>query len=210
MEEDNKPLKKEPFSLDEIEIKKIVTENKKTNEEKWIDKLNSYEPLDIKTFIGQNVKTNDKFWFYKKNYKQIIPFLFRKNRKIDFTDFIVSKSKYINDIKNMTKRLDAYYKDGTQIKFVEKTKKKKLIDVLNKFKYFFSLKNETYEEYRYRKLLGRLSLYQQKVLLMQQFMDIDDKIKHGFVNNGILKERQKIMNNIEKIKIKIYEAQNNK
>ena len=82
MEEDNKPLKKEPFSLDEIEIKKIVTENKKTNEEKWIDKLNSYEPLDIKTFIGQNVKTNDKFWFYKKIINKLYLFFLGKTEKL--------------------------------------------------------------------------------------------------------------------------------
>lgn len=178
----------------------------------YIDNLKRYKPLDVKAFIGQNKdeNTNDKFWFYKKNYKQIIPFLFRKNRNLNFTYFIASKNEYINDIKDMTTRLDAFYKKGTQKEFVKKSRKKFFEDTLNKMKYFFSFKQETFEEYKYRKLLSRLSLYQQKALLMVKLMDMNSKIEHGVVSPQILDDKQKLINKIENIKIKIYEAQNDK
>ena len=77
-------------------------------------------------------------------------------------------------------------------------------------KYFFSFKQETFEEYKYRKLLGRLTLYQQKALLMQQLMNINDKINHSLVYKNILKDKQRVINKLEKLKIKIYEAQKDK
>ena len=185
---------------------------KQMREKSFIENLNEYEPLDVKTFIGENKEenTDNNFWFYKKNYKQIIPFLFRKDRKLNFIYFIASKNKHINDIKDMSTRLSAFYKEGTQKEFVRKPKEKFFNDMLNKVKYFFSFKHETFEEYKYRKLLGRLSLYQQKALLMQQLMDINDKIKHGLVYKNIMKDKQKVINKIEKLKIKIYEAQKHK
>ena len=152
-------------------------------------------------------KTDDKYWFYKKNYKHIIPFIFRKNRKLNFTYFIASKNKHINDIRDITTRLNAFYKNGTQKAPVKKSREKFFEDLLNKMKYFFSFKQETFEEYKYRKLLGRLTLYQQKALLMQQLMDINDKIKnHSLVYKNILKDKQTVINKLEKLKIKIYEA----
>lgn len=178
----------------------------------FLESLNEYEPLDVKTFIGENKeeKTDDKYWFYKKNYKHIIPFIFRKNRKLNFTYFIATKNKHINDIRDMTTRLNAFYKNGTQKAPVKKSREKFFDDLLNKMKYFFSFKQETFEEYKYRKLLGRLTLYQQKVLLMQQLMDINDKIKHSLVYKNILKDKQRVINKLEKLKIKIYEAQKDK
>ena len=178
----------------------------------FLESLNEYEPLDVKTFIGKNKeeKTDDKYWFYKKNYKHIIPFIFRKNRKLNFTYFIATKNKHINDIRDMTTRLNAFYKNGTQKAPVKKSREKFFDDLLNKMKYFFSFKQETFEEYKYRKLLGRLTLYQQKVLLMQQLMDINDKINHSLVYKNILKDKQRVINKLEKLKIKIYEAQKDK
>ena len=175
----------------------------------FLGNLNEYEPLDVKTFIGENKeeKTDDKYWFYKKNYKHIIPFIFRKNRKLNFTYFIASKNKHINDIRDMTTRLNAFYKNGTQKAPVKKSREKFFEDLSNKMKYFFSFKQETFEEYKYRKLLGRLTLYQQKALLMQQLMDINDKINHSLVYKNILKDKQRVINKLEKLKIKIYEAQ---
>lgn len=178
----------------------------------FLESLNEYEPLDVKTFIGENKeeKTDNKYWFYKKNYKHIIPFIFRKNRKLNFTYFIASKNKHINDIRDMTTRLNAFYKNGTQKAPVKKSRENFFDDLLNKMKYFFSFKQETFEEYKYRKLLGRLTLYQQKVLLMQQLMDINDKINHSLVYKNILKDKQRVINKLEKLKIKIYEAQKDK
>lgn len=110
----------------------------------FLENLNEYEPLDVKTFIGENKeeKTDDKYWFYKKNYKHIIPFIFRKNRKLNFTYFIASKNKRINDIRDMTTRLNAFYKNGTQKAPVKKSREKFFENLLNKMKYFFSFKQK--------------------------------------------------------------------
>jgi hypothetical protein len=110
----------------------------------FLENLNEYEPLDVKTFIGENKeeKTDDKYWFYKKNYKHIIPFIFRKNRKLNFTYFIASKNKRINDIRDMTTRLNAFYKNGTQKAPVKKSREKFFENLLNTMKYFFSFKQK--------------------------------------------------------------------
>ena len=111
----------------------------------FLENLNEYEPLDVKTFIRGNKeeKTDDKYWFYKKNYKHIIPFIFRKNRKLNFTYFIASKNKRINDIRDITTRLNAFYKNGTQKAPVKKSREKFFEDLLNKMKNH-SVAYETY------------------------------------------------------------------
>lgn len=178
----------------------------------YLENLKAYKPLDVKTFIGENKeeKTNNKFWFYKKNYKQFIPFLFRKNRKLNFIYFVASKNKYINDIKIMNKRLETFFKNGTQPEYIKMKKMNFFVNFFNKVKHVCSFRQETYKEYMYRKLIGRLSLYQQKTLLLQQLMDINEKIQRGLFYDGITKDKQNIIDKIEQIQIKIYEAQKHK
>jgi hypothetical protein len=41
-------------------------------------------------------------------------------------------------------------------------------------------------------------------------MDINDKINHSLVYKNILKDKQRVINKLEKLKIKIYETQKHK
>lgn len=67
----------------------------------YSDNLQKYKPFDTKFFVDKKYTLNkiNRFRFYIDNYKHFIPFLFRKNRKLNFTYYVVNKSKKIQRIK---------------------------------------------------------------------------------------------------------------
>lgn len=181
---------------------------KETPKKTYLERLNEYEAFDIKNFIKTDLNKN-KVYFYKKNYKFIIPFIFRKNRKIDFISFVARRSKYINEIKDLHNRLDSLYKEGSHSKPVKiDTQRVNLKATVGKILRQLTTKKQiTLEDYKYEKLMNKVQLCTQRMKLMQKYVELNNKIKKGIVTQNSLKERANIKDNIEKISIKLYEAQ---
>ncbi len=78
--------------------------------------LQKYKPFDAKFFVDKKYILNkiNRFQFYIDNYKHFIPFLFRKNRKINFTYYVVNKSKKIQRIKAINNILNKTNRNETQ------------------------------------------------------------------------------------------------
>lgn len=174
----------------------------KTNENWYVEKLEEYKPLSLSDFVfGVNNKIKNKYMFYYKNRKQIIPFLRRKDKKIDFKTFVFRNSPHILKIKDLNRRLENFFKTGTQFLYTDYTTRTK-----PKIK-------ETFESYLMNSLEKRISLYLEKQKLFIRLLEIEDIIKgKKMVNHNdnwleLLKEREDLKNKIEKLKIKIYETQ---
>lgn len=182
-----------------------ISKPDKTNENWYVEKLEKYKPLGLSDFVfGVNNKIKNKYMFYYQNRKQIIPFLCRKDKKIDFKTFIFRNSPRILKIKDLNRRLENFFKTGTQVLYTDYTPKTK-----PKIK-------ETFESYLMNSLERRISLYLEKQKLFIRLLEIEDIINSKkMINHNdnwfeLLKEKENLKNKIENLKIKIYEAQKHK
>lgn len=198
MEEENNATRQKKLIDDVILSVSKIKENK---QERYIEVLKQYKPLNLDDFVfGINNNIKNKMMFYYKNKKYIFPFLWRKNKKIDFYTFVLQNSPHILEIKDINRRLEIFGKYGTQPHY-SKTKIKP---------------KKTFEKYFMNSLEKRVSLYLEKQKLFIRLLEIQDILngsKRLSVNNNLpllLKERDILKDKIENLNIKIYETQKHK
>lgn len=92
-------------AMDEPFLKIFEPIPKEMYNKKYSEVLGLYKPFDVNFFVNKTLKSNNKFIFYIKKYKYFIPFLFRKDRKLNFTYYVVRKSKTIKHIQAINKIL---------------------------------------------------------------------------------------------------------
>ena len=182
-----------------------ISQTERIKDKCYKECLEKYKPLDINVFAygaDNNIKNKIMFMYEQKKY--LLPFLFRKNRKIDFYTFVIRQSPRVMKIKDINQRLENFFKNGTQINksFRKRDTKKNPI-------------KNTFENYLLNSLEKRVALSLTKQRLFIRLLEVEDMLK-GIKpltdkNFGELrKEKENLVNKIEKLKIEIYEAQKHK
>jgi len=173
----------------------IVSDINKSDQEKVQELVNIYQPLVIDNFINNEQVKKSKIFFYIKNSKYFLPFLFRKNRKTKFYSYVIRQNPRIQKIKEFMKRMDNFYKNGTQVSYNE-----------NNLKY--KTKLTFYEKYLYKKLYKCVSLRMKRQNLIDYYIDINNKLEKAIFSGDknidfLMNEKEKTMIKIGKLDIKL-------